>query len=102
MNHLVGKKNWILGGEFKLILNLREKKGGIHTLGTLNANFDILINELAMEEISTTKNLYTWENKKSGDRHITSRMDCLPISELILTGGANISSLILPTKSLDH
>ena len=63
MSHLVGRKNWILGGDFILIRNLQEKKGGIRTLSPTSNYFDTLIENLALVDINTDNGWHTWTNK---------------------------------------
>ena len=53
-------------------------------------------------DVATTNNHYTWSNKRSGDRHIASRLDRFLSSECLLTKGGDSAALVLPTAGSDH
>ena len=46
IKEIVDEKPWILGGDFNLIKNLEEKKGGIRNLNPASDQFNELIDDL--------------------------------------------------------
>ena len=58
----------ILGGDFNHIRNLGEKRGGSRQLTCHGQKFGEIIDSLHLVDVSTSNGLYTWNNKKSGDR----------------------------------
>ena len=52
-------KSWILGGDFNLIRNLEEKKGGIQNLNTASAKLNDLIDDLNLIYVRTSNGIFT-------------------------------------------
>ena len=75
MRLMVCSRHWILGGDFNLIRNLQEKKGGIRALNPTCKDFDNFIEESVMVDINTNNGWHTWTNKRYGERDIASRID---------------------------
>ena len=48
MSNLVGRIHWIIGGDFNLIHNLQEKKGGIRTLIPTSNDFQNVAHGLTL------------------------------------------------------
>ena len=68
-------KSWILGGDFNMIRNLEEKKGGIRNLHPANAKFNDLIDDLNLIDVRTSNGIFMWNNKQDGDRGIACWLD---------------------------
>ena len=68
-------KSWTLGGDFNLIRNLEEKKGGIQNLNPASAQFNDLIDDLNLIDVRTSNGIFMWNNKQDGDRGIACRLD---------------------------
>ena len=102
INEIADDKPWILGGDFNLIRNLEEKKGGIWNLNPASAQFNELIDDLNSIDVRTSNGIFTWNNKQVGDRGITCRLDHFLISESIMVAGGELRAVLLPTTSLDN
>jgi hypothetical protein len=98
----VGKDHWIIGGDFNLIRSLDEKKGGIRSLSNISASFNNIIEDLRLVDIQTPNGSFTWQNKRSGTRHIASSLDRFLVLESILTGEGEIGATILLAAGSDH
>ena len=72
---------WIIGGDFNMIRSLEEKKGGVRTISAATNLFNEFIEELNLVDIGTTNGMFTWQNKRTGDRQIASRLDRFLVSE---------------------
>ena len=53
-------------------------------------------------DIIPTNGMFTWQNKRTGDRHITSRLDRFLVSEHVLTGRKDIGASVLTSAGSDH
>ena len=59
----LGGKPWILGGDFNLVKNIDEKKGGIWKLNPISEYFNEFIANLELVDVRTTNGTFTWNNK---------------------------------------
>jgi hypothetical protein len=95
------RQNWILGGDFNLITNLREKKEVV------------AFSHRRTSSSRTSLRAMTWWTWKppmestpgitdGGSSHITSRLDIFLVSEEIATTGDELSTTILPSSGSDH
>lgn len=66
-----------------MVVNLGEKKGGIRKLDKGSESFQNTIDSLNWIEILTKNGIFTWNNRRGGDRKETSRLVCFLISEEI-------------------
>ena len=98
----VGRDHWIIGGNFNLIRSLDEKKGGIRSLSSISASFNEAIEDLHLVDVQTPNGFYTWQNKRSGSKHIASHLDWFLVSELVLIGEGEIGAFVMPTTDSDH
>ena len=60
-----GGNPWILGGDFKLVQNLDEKKGGIRKLNPISEYFNEFLANLELVNVIMTNGTFTWNNKKN-------------------------------------
>jgi hypothetical protein len=67
---LVTTRNWILGGDFNMILSLEEKIGGTKKLEQDSSKFKTLIDHLKLVDIENSNGTFTWSNHRSGTQHI--------------------------------
>jgi exonuclease III len=102
INTLLPTRNWILGGDFNMILTLEEKTGGAKKLDSDSGKFQALIDQLNLVDIENSNGTYTWSNRRSGAQHIACRLDRFLISEEIMELGTQLESLILPRAGSDH
>ena len=91
-----------MGGDFNIIRSLEEKKGRIRNLSGINKAFNLIIEELHLVDIQTPNGFYTWQNKRSGQRHIASRLDRFLVSESIMNREGDIGAFIMPGAGSDH
>ena len=97
-----GIKPWFLGGDFNLVRNLDEKKGGIQKFNHANEYLNEVIENLELVDVRMTNGTYTWNNKKPGDRGISCRLDLLLVSESIIMKGGEMKAPVLPSAGSDH
>ena len=102
INSMIEGKPWIIGGEFNLIRNLEEKKGGIRQLNPINDSFNEVIDNLKLVYLRTNNDTFTWNNKRTGDRGIAYHLDCFLVSKSIMMNGGELKALVLPSAGYDH
>jgi hypothetical protein len=67
---LVTTQNWILGGNFNMILSLEEKIGGTKKLEQDSGKLKTHIDHLNLVDIKNSNGTFTWSNRRSGNQHI--------------------------------
>eukprot|EP00253_Pinus_taeda_P012273 PITA_12273 len=92
----------ILGGDFNMITNLLEKKGGLTKLNRDAEAFTDFIETVKLVDVYPKSGLYTWNNGRGGDKLIASHLDRFLISESIIMDGITAESDILPSGGSDH
>lgn len=85
-----------------MITSLTEKKGGIRTLNRDAEAFKDFIKSTKLVDIFPKSGAFTSNNKRGGDRQITSRLDKFLVTETILLEGITMDLDILPSGGLDH
>eukprot|EP00253_Pinus_taeda_P033811 PITA_33811 len=93
---------WIIGGDFKLIRSLDEKKGGLRRRDHFMDSFNDLIEELRLVDIQSINGVYTWNNIRGGKNQIASRLDRFLVSEAIMKMDVFVEAKILPSLGSDH
>ena len=102
LKNLVQNIAWIIGGDFNLIRNLDEKKGGIRSLNTASTLFNNTISDLDLIDVRTSNGIFTWNNKQTGDIGITCRLDRFLLLELVMMVEGTVEAVILPAEGSDH
>lgn len=97
-----GANHWILGGDFNMITNLAEKKGGLRRLDKDAEAFSTFIAASKLIDVPTVNGLHTWNNKQGGNRQVASRLDRFLISESIMLQNLDMEANILPIGGSDH
>eukprot|EP00253_Pinus_taeda_P015714 PITA_15714 len=92
----------ILGGDFNMITTLLEKKGGLRKLNRDAEAFANFIETVKLVDVYPKSGLFTWNNRRGGDKLIASRLDRFLISESIIMDGITVESDILPSGGSDH
>eukprot|EP00253_Pinus_taeda_P023364 PITA_23364 len=92
----------ILGGDFNMITTLLEKKGGLKKLNRDVEAFANFIETVKLVDVHPKSGLFTWNNRRGGDKLIASRLDRFLISESIIMDGITAESDILPSGGSDH
>lgn len=86
----------IIAGDFNMITNFAEKRGGIWKLNKDSEAFLTTIENLNLIDIPTNNGIYTWNNRRGGDRQIASRLDRFLLSEETYLTSSEIEARILP------
>ena len=64
LNNMHTYKYWLLGGDYNMITNLTEKKGGLRREEPEMELFRDLITDLMLVDIPTVNSKYTWNNRR--------------------------------------
>jgi exonuclease III len=99
---LIAIANWILGGDFNMILTLEEKIGGTKKLEQDSGKFRTLIDHLKLVDIENSNGTFTWSNRRSSNQHVACRLDRFLVTEETLESGSYLESLTLPKAGSDH
>ena len=102
INGMPKGKPWIIGGDFNLIRNLEEKKGGIRQLNPINYSFNEVIDNLELIDVRKNIDTFNWNNKRTGDRGIARRLDCFLVSESIMMNEGELKGTVLPSARSYH
>jgi hypothetical protein len=68
-------ENWLLFGDFNLILNTNEKLGGRHNSDNLANLFYNTLNSCSLTDLGFHGDIFTWTNNQEGNDHIKERLD---------------------------
>ena len=93
---------WIIGGDFNLKKNLGENKGVIHILKPASTLFNNTISDLDLIDVKNSNGLFTWNNKQSGDRGISCRLDRFLLLESVMMASCNLKAVVLATAGSDQ
>ena len=93
---------WVMGGDFNLIANLGEKKGGRRTLDKYQEAFCDFQAQSSFVDLETRNSWYTWNNKWGGEHLVASRLDRFLVSKNIVHGMGEIMADILPVAGSNH
>lgn len=85
-----------------MIRTMEEKKGGIRRPDQNMEEFNEMIAEQRLVDISTNNGVYTWNNRRGGRNQVASRLDRFLLSEEILNKYVFIEDQILPVLGSDH
>jgi hypothetical protein len=99
---LLNMPNWVMGGDFNMILTLEEKTGGTKRLEQDSGKFKTLIDQLNMVDIETRNGIFTWSNRCSGHQHVACRLDRFLVAETLLEGDPAMEANIMPKSGSDH
>ena len=93
---------WVLGGNFNLIANLGEKKGGRRTLDKFQKAFSEFIAQGPLVDMEMGSGCFMWNNKRGGEHLVASCLDRFLVSENVLHSTREILADVLPAAGLDH
>jgi exonuclease III len=102
LNSRIPYQNWIIGGYLNILTSLTEKKGGIRRLDRDSFALQALIRDLKLADLQTNNGVYTWNNRRGGERQVASRLDKFIILDTLLQNHINLSAAILPMAGSDH
>jgi mannosylglycoprotein endo-beta-mannosidase len=94
--------NWLIGGDFNIIRNLEEKKGGSRRLERDSEIFNSLIDDLHLVDIETSNDIHTWSNRRTGTHQIACKLDRFLISKAFMLEGIAMEGNILNLSGSDH
>ena len=94
--------SWVLGGDFNLIANLGEKKGGRRALDKFQEAFSEFLARGSLVNMETGSGWFTWNNKRGGEYLVASRLDRFLVSENIMHSMGEILANVLPANGSDH
>ena len=76
--------SWVLGGDFNLIANLGEKKGGRRALDKYQKAFSEFLAQSSLVDVETGSGWFTWNNKRGEEYLVASRLDRFLVSENVM------------------
>eukprot|EP00253_Pinus_taeda_P013077 PITA_13077 len=95
-------KNIILVGDFSLILDPKEKRGGTSSRDHFLPLVEDLIQQWDLLDFKPKKGLYTWTNNRVGAEHISARLDRFLLQSTFNSKNKIISINILPKLISGH
>jgi exonuclease III len=95
-------KNDIVVGDFNVVLNIKEKRGGSIVRDPYKKNMEDLMMDWDLVDVKPMKGKYTWLNRRIGPNHITARLDYFLIQSDLLLRNYIITSMIIPSIVSDH
>jgi len=105
MNHLGNSLNgqdWVIGGDFNIIIALWEKKSNLRRLEGESDSFREWISSNKLVDIHTNNGMFTWTNKRGLERNIAMRLDRFLTSESLFRSHQAIATKFLPFFGSDH
>lgn len=102
MRNIYPKDLWIARGDFNMITNLAEKKGGMQRVDTNMKAFGETISDLYLVDMQRIDDVHTWNNRRGGIHQITSWLDRFLILEQVIRRDIFMEASILPCMGLDH
>ena len=93
---------WVLGGDFNLISNLEEKKGGRRTMDKFQEAFSECLAQGPLVDVETGSGWFTWNNKCGGEYLVASHLDRFLVSENVMHSTRDILDDVLPTNGSYH
>jgi exonuclease III len=94
--------NWLLFGDFNMVLNHAEKMGGRDINSTHTGLFQDTLNDCNMQDIGWHGEIYTWFNNQDTSHHIKERLDRFHASPAWLSKFPRATNYHLPYHSSDH
>ena len=92
----------MMGGDFNLIANLGEKKGGRRTMDKFQEAIGILQAQRSFMDMETGNGWYTWNNKCGGEHLVASCLYRFLVSDSILHDSGEIMIEVLLVAGSDH
>ncbi|GLJ40989.1 hypothetical protein SUGI_0848590 [Cryptomeria japonica] len=92
----------IIGGDFNVITKVEDKRGGSFKPPPAAIDFNNWINRNSLLEIQTTKNAFTWNNRRIGFCNIAEKLDRFFIHGGLSELNYTIEAKPLPLSGFDH
>ncbi|XP_027120639.2 uncharacterized protein [Coffea arabica] len=97
-----GSAAWIVGGDFNVILDAEEKKGGRAFTPGEAMEFRQFINEANLTDVGFSGARFTWCNNRHGRARIWKRLDRILVNEGFFDTGMSLAVSHLARESSDH
>eukprot|EP00253_Pinus_taeda_P036438 PITA_36438 len=94
--------NIVIGGNLNIILDPKEKRGGTFLRDPFLSTVENLILQWDLVDFKPVKGEYTWTNNRTGENHISARLDIFLISSSIMMDKRIVFTKILPKLTSDH
>ena len=98
----INPTNLVIGGDLNIILDPKEKKGGIQSRDPFSRTVGNLIQHWDLVDFKPVKGKFTWTNNRTGENHISARLDRFLINSSLMMDGRIIFTKILPKLTSDH
>ena len=93
---------WVIGGDFNLIVNLEEKNGGRRTMDKFQEAFRECLARGLLIDVETGNGWFTWNNKRGGEHLVASRLDRFLVAENIMHSTGDFMAAVLLANGSDH
>eukprot|EP00253_Pinus_taeda_P025043 PITA_25043 len=94
--------NIVIGGDLNIILYPKEKRGGSSSRDPFLSTVENIIQLWDLADFKPVKGAYTWTNNRTGEHHISARLDRFLTSSSIMMDNRIVFSKILPKLTSDH
>jgi hypothetical protein len=95
-------ENWLLFGDFNMILNSNEKYGGRHNHDNMASLFHNTLNSCSLTDLGFQGDIFTWTNNQEGTDHIKERLDRYCASTNWITKFPRFTNYHLLNSTSDH
>jgi hypothetical protein len=86
----------ILAGDFKIIKSLAEKRGGTRRFDRDVEELSTFIDTTEMVDIITNNKNFTWNNKRTNQHQVATRLDRFLVKKSIIVQGLTLDCNIPP------
>ena len=93
---------WILLGDFNVVRFMNERLGGDPDWPPHMEDLNSCCTEAMLEDLKATSFHYTWDNRSSGDRFLTRKLDRVLVNPDWMSTFPLAKAAFLPAGSLDH
>jgi len=93
---------WVIEGDFNMITQIKEKKGGRARLEPEAASFKDFIQSTSLIDMPFCNGTFTWSNRRAGKHQIASKLDRFLISDNATNLGGDLSAAILAHTGSNH
>jgi hypothetical protein len=91
----ISHENWLLFGDFNMVLHHAEKQGGRDINSNLTFMFQDVFNLCNLQGLGYHGDFFTWTNNQETAHHIKERLDKLCVNPSVLTIISQITLLII-------